>query len=84
MSLHRLSAGAGYTYLLRHTACGDVQRAAATPLTAYYTEAGYPPGRWYGGGWPAWRTVVAWQPAQSSASSRWPPCTARVVTRSLA
>jgi len=50
MSLHRLSAGAGYTYLLRHTACGDVQRAAATPLTAYYTEAGYPPGRWYGAG----------------------------------
>lgn len=50
MSLHRLSAGAGYTYLLRDTACGDVQRAAATPLTAYYTESGYPPGRWYGGG----------------------------------
>ena len=50
MSLHRLSAGAGYTYLLRHTACGDVQRAASTPLTAYYTEAGYPPGRWLGSG----------------------------------
>ena len=50
MSLHRLSAGAGYTYLLRDTACGDVERAAATPLTAYYTESGYPPGRWYGGG----------------------------------
>ena len=50
MSLHRLSAGAGYAYLLRHTACGDVQRAASTPLTAYYTEAGYPPGRWLGSG----------------------------------
>lgn len=50
MSLHRLSAGAGYTYLLRHTACGDVQRAASTPLTAYYTESGYPPGRWTGSG----------------------------------
>ena len=50
MSLHRLSAGAGYTYLTRHTACGDVARAAATPLTAYYTEAGYPPGRWFGVG----------------------------------
>src|SRR5687768_1869287 len=50
MSLHRLSAGAGYTYLLRHTACGDVQREASTPLTAYYTEAGYPPGRWFGSG----------------------------------
>lgn len=50
MSLHRLSAGAGYTYLLRHTACGDVERAASTPLTAYYTESGYPPGRWSGSG----------------------------------
>ncbi len=50
MSLHRLSAGAGYNYLLKHTACGDVQRAASTPLTAYYTESGYPPGRWYGAG----------------------------------
>lgn len=50
MSLHRLSAGAGYQYLLRHTACGDVHRAATTPLTAYYTESGYPPGRWLGRG----------------------------------
>ena len=50
MSLHRLSAGAGYQYLLRHTACGDVRRASSTPLTAYYTESGYPPGRWLGCG----------------------------------
>jgi len=50
MSMHRLSAGAGYTYLLRHTASGDVQRASYTPLTAYYAESGYPPGRWMGGG----------------------------------
>jgi hypothetical protein len=46
MSPHRLSAGAGYQYLLRHTACGDVQRAMDTPLTSYYTASGYPPGRW--------------------------------------
>ena len=50
MSLHRLSAGGGYEYLLRHTACGDVERAADTPLTAYYTASGYPPGRWLGAG----------------------------------
>ena len=55
MSLHRLSAGAGYCYLLRHTACGDVQRASSTPLTAYYTESGYPPGRWFGSGLAALR-----------------------------
>ena len=50
MSMHRLSAGSGYQYLLRHTASGDVARLAGTPLTAYYTASGYPPGRWLGGG----------------------------------
>jgi conjugative relaxase-like TrwC/TraI family protein len=45
-----MSAGAGYQYLLRHTACGDVQRDPSTPLTAYYTASGYPAGSWYGAG----------------------------------
>ena len=49
-SLHRLSAGAGYRYLIKHTACGDAAREAGTPLTAYYAASGYPPGRWAGGG----------------------------------
>ena len=52
MSLHKLSAGGGVTYLLRHTCCGDVERAAETPLSAYYTASGYPPGRWLGAGLP--------------------------------
>jgi conjugative relaxase-like TrwC/TraI family protein len=50
MSLHKLSAGGGVDYLLRHTCCGDVERAADTPLSAYYTASGYPPGRWLGAG----------------------------------
>src|SRR5450432_3632126 len=50
MSLHKLSAGGGVTYLLRHTCCGDVERAAETPLSAYYTASGFPPGRWLGAG----------------------------------
>jgi conjugative relaxase-like TrwC/TraI family protein len=50
MSLHRLSAGAGYRYLIKHTACGDALREAGTPLTAYYAASGYPPGRWVGAG----------------------------------
>ena len=50
MSMHRLSAGSGYRYLLRHTVSGDVQRLSGTPLTAYYTASGYPPGRWLGSG----------------------------------
>jgi conjugative relaxase-like TrwC/TraI family protein len=50
MSVHRLSAGSGYQYLLRHTASGDVQRLAGATLTAYYAASGYPPGRWLGAG----------------------------------
>ncbi|MBA3741817.1 MobF family relaxase [Sporichthya sp.] len=50
MSLARLSAGSGYRYLLRHTACGDACREAGTPLTAYYAASGYPAGRWVGAG----------------------------------
>ncbi len=50
MSLARLSAGSGYRYLLKHTACGDCARAPGTSLTSYYAASGYPPGRWYGRG----------------------------------
>lgn len=48
-------------YMLRHVARGDGRtavdgevaidaEAAASPLTRYYTAAGYPPGRWIGSG----------------------------------
>lgn len=47
-----MTAGYGYNYLLQHIASGDVDRRMATPLTAYYTSTGYPPGRWLGGGLP--------------------------------
>jgi len=50
MTLHRLTAGAGYQYLLRHIATGDCARTGASPVTAYYTESGNPPGRWLGRG----------------------------------
>ncbi|WP_305000126.1 MobF family relaxase [Kribbella sp. VKM Ac-2571] len=50
LSIHRMNAGEGYLYLLRHVAAGDVDRRMATPLTAYYTAAGYPHGRWIGHG----------------------------------
>ena len=50
MSLHRLSGGAGYQYLLRHTACGDAARVAGDGLVDYYARTGYPQGRWLGAG----------------------------------
>lgn len=50
LTIHRLTAGDGYKYLLRHIASGDVDRRMATSLTAYYTASGYPAGRWLGSG----------------------------------
>jgi conjugative relaxase-like TrwC/TraI family protein len=50
MTMHRLTAGSGYQYLMRSTASGDCDRPAASDLTTYYTASGNPPGRWYGGG----------------------------------
>ncbi|GAB3934114.1 hypothetical protein GCM10029976_042600 [Kribbella albertanoniae] len=50
LSIHRLTAGDGYKYLLRHIASADIDGRMATPLTAYYTASGYPPGRWMGSG----------------------------------
>lgn len=51
-----MSAGSGFEYLMRHTARGDgAETSASTSISAsamtrYYTEAGYPAGRWLGAG----------------------------------
>jgi conjugative relaxase-like TrwC/TraI family protein len=50
MTMHPLSAGAGYRYLLRHIATGDCDRAGVAPVTAYYAESGNPAGLWLGRG----------------------------------
>lgn len=50
MTIHKLSAGDGYTYLTRHIAGGDVQRERGQDAADYYTAEGNPPGRWIGRG----------------------------------
>jgi len=50
MSMHKLTAGDGYTYLTRHVAAGDAGLEPGESLTAYYEQTGNPPGRWYGTG----------------------------------
>ena len=49
MTLHRLGAGDGYTYLTRQTASNDALRGRLG-LAEYYAATGNPPGRWYGAG----------------------------------
>ncbi|MCU0277784.1 MAG: relaxase domain-containing protein [Candidatus Nanopelagicales bacterium] len=50
MTVHRLSAGNGFRYLLRNTASADVERDSQLPLAEYYASSGNPAGRWLGSG----------------------------------
>ena len=50
MSLHKLSAGHGYDYLIRQVAALDATHRGRTDLASYYRERGELPGRWIGRG----------------------------------
>lgn len=50
MSLHKLSAGDGYTYLVRQVAAGDATERGYDSLGDYYSAKGEAPGRWVGSG----------------------------------
>jgi conjugative relaxase-like TrwC/TraI family protein len=50
MSLHKLSAGHGYDYLIRQVAALDATHRGRTDLASYYAERGEAPGRWVGRG----------------------------------
>ena len=48
MTLHKLTAGDGYTYLTRQVAVVDSTERGRAGLADYYTERGESPGRWVG------------------------------------
>jgi conjugative relaxase-like TrwC/TraI family protein len=50
MSLHKLSAGYGYDYLIRQVAAHDATHRGRTDLASYYDGRGETPGRWVGRG----------------------------------
>jgi conjugative relaxase-like TrwC/TraI family protein len=50
MTLAKITAGDGYTYLTRHVANGDAAPEGHRDATAYYTAQGNPPGQWIGRG----------------------------------
>lgn len=52
MTIHKLTAGSGYTYLTRQVAGADVQRERGQSAAEYYTAKGNPPGVWVGRGAP--------------------------------
>ena len=50
MSLHKLTAGAGYDYLTRQVAALDATEKGHTGLASYYAQRGETPGVWIGSG----------------------------------
>src|SRR5829696_8485458 len=50
ISIHKLTAGAGYDYLTRQVAALDSTEKGHTGLASYYTERGESPGVWTGSG----------------------------------
>lgn len=50
MTMHKLTAGDGYTYLTRQVAGGDVPMERGQDAAAYYTAKSNPAGRWMGRG----------------------------------
>lgn len=58
-TLHKLTAGNGYTYLTRQTAASDSTELGRGSLADYYSEKGEAPGRWWGSGLRALGSVRA-------------------------
>ncbi|WP_194924385.1 MobF family relaxase [Catenulispora pinisilvae] len=50
MTIHKITAGDGYTYLTRQVAAGDTSPERGKAAARYYTETGNPPGIWMGSG----------------------------------
>jgi len=50
MSLHKLTAGDGYTYLTRQVAAADATHRGRDGLAEYYSQRGESPGLWLGHG----------------------------------
>jgi conjugative relaxase-like TrwC/TraI family protein len=50
MSMHKLTAGSGYDYLIRQVAALDATEKGHTGLASYYAERGESPGVWIGSG----------------------------------
>jgi conjugative relaxase-like TrwC/TraI family protein len=62
MSMHKLTAGAGYDYLTRQVAALDSTEKGHTGLASYYNERGETPGVWIGSGLDAIEGLTAGDP----------------------
>jgi DNA primase catalytic core len=66
MSLHKLTAGDGYTYLTRQVAALDATERGQAGLGDYYSQRGESPGVWTGSGLAGLTGVSAGQPVDEA------------------
>jgi conjugative relaxase-like TrwC/TraI family protein len=71
MGLHKLTAGDGYTYLLRQVAVADGTDLGRASLTDYYSSKGETPGRWVGSGLTALGRPVSRDPDSPLVEQLW-------------
>ncbi|OYN74723.1 MobF family relaxase [Mycolicibacterium sphagni] len=71
MGLHKLTAGDGYTYLLRQVAVADGTDLGRASLTDYYSSKGETPGRWVGSGLAALGRPVSRDPDNPLVQQLW-------------
>ena len=75
MTMHKLTAGDGYQYLIRQVAAVDSTSRGKAPLIDYYSSKGESPGHWVGSGLASLESTGArWvPPAMSPTCGRWRP-----------
>ncbi|WP_179476448.1 MobF family relaxase, partial [Mycolicibacterium vinylchloridicum] len=71
MGLHKLTAGDGYTYLLRQVAVADGTDLGRASLGDYYSSKGETPGRWVGSGLTALGRPVSRDPDNPLVEQLW-------------
>ena len=66
MSMSKLTAGDGYTYLTRQVAAADATHRGRTSLGDFYAEKGEAPACGSGPGCPAWTGSTPERPCRAS------------------
>ena len=71
MTLHKLTAGDGYEYLIRQVVALDDTRRGRASLADYYSSKGETPGRWMGGGLASLGQPVGRDPGDPLVAEYW-------------
>ena len=71
MTLHKLTAGDGYQYLIRQVVALDDTRRGRASLADYYSSKGETPGRWMGGGLASLGQPVGRDPGDPLVAEYW-------------